>query len=512
LSSGTAKKWGLRLLPWGAGIVALLSRIPYTIRYDLHFGGDFAVPYLMAKRILVGEFPIYFWEQNNQGTLAQYVAALFFRIFGASIPLAGFVTAMFWAVAIGWGVYYVQQHFGVKPAVFAAIAACVGVPHWHHYDSVAICTAYAVAPLLPMLFFWLALTTFERGMTTGRSILWGFFLGFGWYNTQQIVFSLVAIGVTVLLVPSWRGRLKEFIHFRTIGLVIVFAGVGISPNFLHKYNPNSPPPPQTSLADPAMMSKNFFALVRAIPTYFDGDPLKRLPENVWYWKYKEYEDSRPNSAVDVIAIIAAFITCSFIIQSFREAWQQKNAPVLLLAAYPLGNAFLNVVTAAVQGGYYPGQRYLLPSGVILMLWLGIKLARSLDARHFVTAAVLVLTLGLSVFHQTEIFQQPDQLADYRRLADELLQKGYRYAASTYGDSYVLTALTNERLIVTPLDYKAYPKYQEAVGSADKWVLILPAQAQIPPGNIRVFNHDYVRDGEPQSVGFFKYIPYKRLFL
>jgi hypothetical protein len=178
----------------------------------------------------------------------------------------------------------------------------------------------------------------------------------------------------------------------------------------------------------------------------------------------------------------------------------------------LGNAFLNVVTAAVQGGYYPGQRYLVPSGVILMLWLGIKLARSLDARHFVTASLLAVTLGLSAFHQAEIFQQPDQLADYRQLADELLQKGYRYAASSYGDSYVLTALTNERLIVTPLDYKAYPKYQEAVAGADKWVLILPAQAQVPSANIRVFNHDYVRLGEPQSVGFFQYIPYKRLLL
>jgi hypothetical protein len=258
-----------------------------------------------------------------------------------------------------------------------------------------------------------------------------------------------------------------------------------------------------------MMLKNFYILLRAIPTYFDGDPLKRAPENVWYLKHNEYLESFPWSAADGIAIVAAFITCAFIIQSFRESWKNRNAPVMLLAVYPLGNALLNVVCQAVQGGYYSAQRYLLTSGVILLLWLGIKMSRCLDSKHYITAGVLGLTLVLSAYHQTQIFREPDQLADYRRVADELLQKGYRYAASTYSYSYVLTALTNERLIVTPLDYKAYPKYQEAVERADKWAWIQPAQAQSPPDNVRVFNEDYVRDGEPQTVGFFKYVPYKR---
>ena len=509
MSHSFANKGVARALPWGTGIITLLTRIPYTIRYDLHFGGDFAVPYLMAKRILVGEFPVYFWEQNNQGTFNQFVTALFFAIFGASIPLAGFVTALFWAAGIGLSVAFVQRSFGLRPAIFAAIAACVGVPHFHHYDSVAVATAYASGSLFPMIFLWLALATFQKGLTTGRAVLWGLALGFGWYNTQQIVFPVMAIGITALLVPDWRCQIKQFIRFKTIGLVIVFAIVGISPHFFHQFNPNSPPSPQTNIAEPALVLKNFYSLLRAIPTYFDGDPLKRLPENVWYLQHNEHLESFPWSAADGIAIIAAFITCAFIIQSFREAWQQQNAPVLLLAAYPLVNAFLNVVTAAVQGGYYQSQRYLLSSGVILLLWLGIKLSRSLDAKHYVTAIVLALMIGLSAYHQTQIFRQPDQLADYRRLVDILLQKGYRYGASTYGDAHVLTALSNEQLIFTPLDYKAYPKYQEAVERADKWVWVQPAQVPVPPDNIRVFNRAYIRDGDVQTVGFFKYVPYKR---
>ena len=79
-------------MPWLFAVVSVLVRVPYVMRYDLYFGDDYAVPYLMAKRILVGEFPTFFWGQNYQGAVNQYITALFFAIFGPSIALACLVT------------------------------------------------------------------------------------------------------------------------------------------------------------------------------------------------------------------------------------------------------------------------------------------------------------------------------------------------------------------------------------------------------------------------------------
>src|SRR5437867_2321452 len=98
------------------GLAALIWRIPFILRYDLHFQSDFALFYLMSKRILVGEFPLYAWHQDYDGTLPQFMTAGFFALFGSSIVLAGIVTACFWAVAIGLAAEFVRRFFAASTA------------------------------------------------------------------------------------------------------------------------------------------------------------------------------------------------------------------------------------------------------------------------------------------------------------------------------------------------------------------------------------------------------------
>jgi len=58
--------------------------------------GDMAVFALMAKHIAEGtEFPIYMWEAHYSGTLASYIGALFFKIFGLSSFVYLFVGVIF---------------------------------------------------------------------------------------------------------------------------------------------------------------------------------------------------------------------------------------------------------------------------------------------------------------------------------------------------------------------------------------------------------------------------------
>src|SRR5438552_14200841 len=101
------------------GLAALIWRIPFILRYDLHFQSDFALFYLMSKRILLGEFPLYAWHQDYDGTLPQFITAGVFAVFGSSIILAGIVTACLWALAIALGVVFVYRCFDARTAVCA---------------------------------------------------------------------------------------------------------------------------------------------------------------------------------------------------------------------------------------------------------------------------------------------------------------------------------------------------------------------------------------------------------
>jgi hypothetical protein len=51
------------------GLLSFLLRIPFLFRYDLHYGGDPAIGYLMELRILQGDRPLYFYAQDYMGAL-----------------------------------------------------------------------------------------------------------------------------------------------------------------------------------------------------------------------------------------------------------------------------------------------------------------------------------------------------------------------------------------------------------------------------------------------------------
>jgi hypothetical protein len=108
-STLSKRPWFLGLL---FGIAAALLRVPFIFRYDLYFQTEGGVHYLMAKRILNGEFPSYFWESDYAGTLPHFVTAALFAVFGPPIPLALLVSVLSYAGAAAFGVAYVKEGVG----------------------------------------------------------------------------------------------------------------------------------------------------------------------------------------------------------------------------------------------------------------------------------------------------------------------------------------------------------------------------------------------------------------
>jgi hypothetical protein len=215
------------------------------------------------------------------------------------------------------------------------------------------------------------------------------------------------------------------------------------------------------------------------------------------------------------------------LQSYRE----KNLPAFMLHILPVVNAVLIVVAGKSGGGYYSIRRYLLPSGIIFLIWMGLRWAEAWRNRQRLMIGLVGFWLCLSTFHQWQLLDQPDELADYKRTANEIAEAGYQYGLSWYSYSHTLTALSDERVKFGILDFSPQSPYQKTATTAEVVAVVWPATTpppfefaqklffggvripartgQLLPERVRLLNHEYARVGEPRIVGDLGWAPYRR---
>ena len=70
-------------LPLALAIIAVWS--PYLWHWKLGLNSDSAVPVLMARKILDGELPLYFWGLDYMGAIDSYLAAPVLALFGREL-------------------------------------------------------------------------------------------------------------------------------------------------------------------------------------------------------------------------------------------------------------------------------------------------------------------------------------------------------------------------------------------------------------------------------------------
>jgi hypothetical protein len=489
------------------GAAAVLWKVPFVFRYDMNFQTEGGVYYLMAKHILKGEFPTYMWESDYNGTLPQGVVAAFFAVFGPSIPLAAFVSALTYAAAVALGVAYVQRCFGKRAAIAAGIFAAVGVPYGLKYTTVPSGSGYDFSLIVPFLFLWLAAAIYQRGWNFWRTLAAGLLAGHCWYMSKQVLLSFAAIGVVFLADIQGRRLLKALFTTRWLAVSTGAFIVGYFPEIAYKFT-HEPKHNLLGIATPEQMWTSLYWLCRVLPAYFDGDPLSRQPEGVHYLQH-HYSENFPQTAADFLGIFVAWIVVAFILTRLTKAWRERNVPVLLLATYPILNAFAVIFSRVAAGEYYAPKRYLYTSGIFFLLWAGIKLADVWGKRQWAMAGFLALLVPMSVFHQLQMRELPDELRDYRTLVSRLEQAGHHYGVTFYSYAFALTSLSDERLIFGVLDYNQHPSYEKIVAGQNELVLVFPTGRLNPPETAAFYNHPFQRVGAPETVGELSWVLYRR---
>src|SRR5258705_9739653 len=101
LFSGTAEKKGARILfALLFAALAVAARLPFLISGKIAFDSDEAIEGLMARHVLHGEFPAFFWGQAFKGVPEVYADALAFAAFGSSVTLLKSVTLVAFAAYV----------------------------------------------------------------------------------------------------------------------------------------------------------------------------------------------------------------------------------------------------------------------------------------------------------------------------------------------------------------------------------------------------------------------------
>ena len=502
----TQRPW---LVACAFGLAAILWRIPFIFRYDLNFQTEYGVCYLMAKRILLGEFPIYFWESDYMGTLPQFLVSGFFAVFGSSIELSVLVSVLSYAAAVALGVWFVRKYFGLWPAVGAGVFAALGVPYTLHYCAEPAGGGYVLGPLIGVAFVGVGAHVHQRGWSLWCALGVGLLVGHGWYYNKQCLIGIVTVLAVLLADERGRQLLKELVTTRWLSVFLAGLVVGYLPEIIYRLSHAATSHVRFGVASFAEMQQNLYWLVRVIPAYFDGEPLSRLPEGVHYLQHDPHKESLPVSPADWIGIAIAFTTVVLMVRRLWRSWKEHNAPVLLLGVYPLLNFVAVVVSKQAVGEYYAPKRYLFTSAVILLLWAGIECAGFARRKNWWLTGLLALLLPLSAWHHIALLRMPDELHDYREVVRQLEQRGLHNGVTFYTYAFSLIALSDEKLAFSCLDYNDHEVYRRRIEKSDTLALVHSSQMTAPPQYAKFLNHVFRRDSDPHVVGELSWTVYRK---
>lgn len=174
--------------------VALLWKLLWLSRGVIPFNADEAVVALMARHVLHGERPLFFYGQAYMGSLDAYLVAAGFWVFGQQVLVLRAVQALLYCGTIA-ALYCALREFFPSPRQAWTAALLLSLPSLDLtlYTTVSL-GGYGEALLIGILALWVALHMSGHGPTLLGSALLGFLTGLGlWVFPLSAVFTLPSL-------------------------------------------------------------------------------------------------------------------------------------------------------------------------------------------------------------------------------------------------------------------------------------------------------------------------------
>lgn len=187
------------------------------------FNSDEAIVALMARHILAGERPVFFYGQSYMGSLDAFFVALGFLIFGTQVWVIRLVQTVLYlstiiATVLTGRLAFNSWNVGIYAGLFLAIPT-VNLTLYTTASLGGYGEALSLGCLLLLVYFWLSghvpenLEKFSFKILAAYG-LWGALAGIGfWANGITLVFSLPSgLGMLAILIRHWRLSRAKWIY------------------------------------------------------------------------------------------------------------------------------------------------------------------------------------------------------------------------------------------------------------------------------------------------------------
>lgn len=471
-------------------LVALLLRAALLAADAFPFNADEAVVGLMARHILAGQWPTFFYGQAYLGSLDAGLVAAAFALLGEAVLTIRIVqTGLFLATILTTMLLTREMGFSVLVCGLAGVLLAVPSVNVTLYTTVSL-GGYGEALLLGNLIWWATLKLIRRPAPAGAYALWGALAGFGlWVFGLTLIYSVPS---AVLLALAGVRRLPRRDFLLRMAAALAGGALGALPLLLWG-----------AANGPALLLRELLgsAIAGASPAQLSSAVVSHLA-NLVLFAPTVVLGVRPPWSVSPLGMPLAPIAVILWVVAVGLGLRRASWP----ASGLVGRTLLLGTALALLAGFLltpfgadPSGRYFLPLAIPLSIIgaAGIQAARQLSGRSWplaVAAALLAFALwtnleaaaaepGLTTqFDSSTVFDH----AHDAELADFLLDQDASAGYTTYWVSYPLAFLSQERLVYLPhLPYHSdlrytsrddrYPPYRDVVAAEGRPTYITARQ-------------------------------------
>ncbi len=216
-------------------LIALIGRVLLLASGTVSFHSDEAVVGLMARHILQGERPVFFYGQAYMGSLDPWLIAVGFSLLGESVLTIRIVESILYLLIVATG-FVVSWRISGRVVVAVVAALVLAVPNVLLAEySTATLGGYNETLLLGNLLLLLGWSlTHERRGSLWRWALLGMVAGLGWWTNGLIIAYVLPVGV-LLLLSIWRTlrapdhAVSAPTYVLLIGIAALFFVIGSAP-------------------------------------------------------------------------------------------------------------------------------------------------------------------------------------------------------------------------------------------------------------------------------------------
>jgi 4-amino-4-deoxy-L-arabinose transferase-like glycosyltransferase len=206
-------------------LAALALKLSLLLANALPFNSDEAVVALMARHILRGERPLFFYGQAYMGSLDAYLVAGGFSLFGEHVWVVRAVQVALYLVTLSLVYFFVLRAFrSLRMAAIAALLMALPSVNQTLYTTVSL-GGYGEALLIGALTMLLCLPSALGRVGPLRSLVLGLLVGIGlWVFPLSLTMSLPAV-LTLMWFARRTMRWRDLATCAGMGLVGAWLGM-----------------------------------------------------------------------------------------------------------------------------------------------------------------------------------------------------------------------------------------------------------------------------------------------